>query len=93
MTRKACCIFSSIPAQGAKNIQINGSRLSVQLNYPLHIEREAKHARCEIIQATSNIWNTSPNISPQVNNDLFVAYEGAKLTRQPELGARPFLGT
>lgn len=77
MTRKACYIFSSSPSQGAKNIQDNGSRFSVQLNYPLHIEGEAKRATCEIIQA--NIWNTSPNISPQFNNDLFVAYDGTQL--------------
>ena len=77
MTRKACYIFSSSPSQGAKNIQDNGSRFSVQLNYPLHIEGEAKHATCEIIQA--NIWNTSPNISPQFNNDMFVAYDGTQL--------------
>ena len=77
MTRKSCYIFSSAQSQGATNIRDNGSRFSVNLNYPLHLPNDAKHATCEVIQA--NIWNTSPNISPAFNNDIFVANDGKKL--------------
>ena len=51
-----------------------GSRFSVQMNYPLYIHNGAKDATCEVIQAS--IWNTSPNISPSFNNDMFVAFDG-----------------
>ena len=74
MSRKACYIFSSAPSQGATNIRDNGSRFTVQMNYPLFIPNGAKNATCEVVQA--NIWNTSPNISPQFNNDMFVAFDG-----------------
>ena len=77
MTRKSCYIFTSAQSQGATNIRDNGSRFSVNLNYPLHLPNDAKHATCEVIQA--NIWNTSPNISPSFNNDVFVANDGTKL--------------
>ena len=79
MSRKACYIFSSSPSQGAKNIQDNGSRFSVQMNYPLHVPIGAQNATCEVIQA--NIWNTSPNISPSFNNDMFVAFDGTNMIR------------
>ena len=79
MSRKACYIFSSSPSQGAKNIQDNGSRFSVQMNYPLHVPIGAQNATCEVIQA--NIWNTSPNISPSFNNDMFVAFDGTHMIR------------
>ena len=79
MSRKACYIFSSSPSQGAKNIQDNGSRFSVQMNYPLHVPPGAQNATCEVIQA--NIWNTSPNISPSFNNDMFVAFDGTNMIR------------
>ena len=74
MSRKACYIFSSSPSQGALNIRDEGSRFSVQMNYPLYIPNGAKDATCEVIQAS--IWNTSPNISPSFNNDMFVAFDG-----------------
>jgi hypothetical protein len=74
MSRKACYIFSSSPSQGALNIRDDGSRFSVQMNYPLYIPNGAKDATCEVIQAS--IWNTSPNISPSFNNDMFVAFDG-----------------
>ena len=77
MSRKACYIFSSSPLQGAKNIQDNGSRFSVQMNYPLYIPNGAQNATCEVVQA--NIWNTSPNISPSFNNDMFVAFDGTNM--------------
>ena len=37
MSRKACYIFSSSPSQGALNIRDDGSRFSVQMNYPPYI--------------------------------------------------------
>ena len=77
--RKEYYIFSSSPAQGAKNIQDNGSRFSVQMNYPLHVPPGAQNATCEVIQA--NIWNTSPNISPSFNNDMFVAFDRTNMIR------------
>ena len=85
MSRKACYIFSSSPSQGATNIQYDGSRFSVFMNYPLHIPNGAKDATLEVIQAS--IWNTSPNISPFFNNDLFVAFDGVNMiTLQVEKG-------
>ncbi len=77
MTRKACYIFSSSPSQGAVNIRDNGSRFTVQMNYPLFIPNGSKNATCEVVQA--NIWNTSPNISPSFNNDMFVAFHGTNM--------------
>ena len=53
MSRKACYIFSSSPSQGATNIQYDGSRFSVFMNYPLHIPNGAKDATLEVIQACS----------------------------------------
>ena len=77
MSKKACYIFSSSPSQGALNIRDEGSRFSVQMNYPLYIPNGAKNATCEVVQA--NIWNTSPNIGPSFNNDMFVAFDGTNM--------------
>jgi hypothetical protein len=77
MSRKACYIFSSSPSQGASNIRDNASRFTVQMNYPLFIPNGSKNATCEVVQA--NIWNTSPNISPSFDNDMFVAYDGTNM--------------
>jgi hypothetical protein len=62
-------IFNSDPASGSQQLSPDGSSFSVTLNSPLSIPRSAVEATAGVIQA--NIWNTSPNISPAFNNNVF----------------------
>jgi len=62
-------IFSSDPNNGAINVAPDGSSFTVQLNNPIHIPHEAKNCTLEVTQA--NIWNTSPNISARLGNNVF----------------------
>jgi hypothetical protein len=62
-------IFNSDPVAGAQNISSDGSQFSTTLNLPLYIPKNAIDASAGVLQA--NIWNTSPNISPAFNNNIF----------------------
>lgn len=62
-----CFLFSSNPANGASNISNDGSRFTVQFNDPFFLPSNAYNCQLSIIQA--NIWNVSPNISQQLNNN------------------------
>jgi hypothetical protein len=62
-------IFNSDPASGSQQLSSDGSQFSVSLNLPISIPRNAIEANAGVLQA--NIWNTSPNISPAFNNNVF----------------------
>lgn len=62
-------IFNSDPASGSVNLSSDGSVFSVVLNTAISIPRGAVSALGGVVQA--NIWNTSPNISPAFNNNVF----------------------
>ena len=67
-------IFSSDPANGAKNVSADGSSFSVQLNEPIMIPAEAISATLEVQSA--NIWWVVPNISEALgNNKLYLHSE------------------
>ena len=61
--------FSSDPRNGAKNVSNDGSSFTVALNSPLSIPKGA--VMCELGVSQASIWNTSPNISPSFENNLF----------------------
>jgi hypothetical protein len=62
-------LFSSSPDNGAQNISADGSSFDVILSSPLQIPRAAVSCSLSVIQAS--IWNVSPNISSEFNNNIF----------------------
>ena len=62
-------IFNSDPISGAQQLSSDGSSFTVTLNTPISIPKSAVDATAGVLQAS--IWNTSPNISPQFNNNVF----------------------
>ena len=67
-------IFSSNPANGAKNISADGSEFTVTLYDPIAIPAHAKYCTVEVQGA--NIWYTSPNISVDLDNNVFAFFDG-----------------
>jgi hypothetical protein len=61
--------FSSDVTNKAQNVSDDGSQFTVILDRPLSLPPNAVSATLSIIQAS--IWNTSPNISEQFNNNVF----------------------
>ena len=61
--------FSSDPENKAQNVSADGSQFTVVLDRPLSLPKNAVNASLSITQ--SSIWNTSPNISPSFNNNIF----------------------
>jgi hypothetical protein len=62
-------IFSSNPANGARNVSADGSQFSVQLDAPIAIPAEAISATLECQSA--QIWWVVPQISEQLGNNTF----------------------
>ena len=62
-------IFSSNPANGARNVSVDGSQFSVQLDEPISIPAEAISATLEC--QSSQIWWVVPQISEQLGNNTF----------------------
>lgn len=62
-------IFNSDPDSGSQGLSSDGSQFQVTLNTALYIPKGAIEASAGVLQA--NIWNTSPNISPAFNNNVF----------------------
>ena len=62
-------IFSSSVDSGASNISSDGSAFSVVLSSPLMIPKDVIDCSIGVLQA--QIWNTSPNISPDFKNNIF----------------------
>jgi len=67
-------IFSSNPVNGALNLTPNGDRYNTVLYNPISVPRSAKYCIMQVIQ--SNIWWVVPNLSPVLNNDVFVFFDG-----------------
>ena len=61
--------FSSSITSGAQNVSSDGSQFSVTLNKAIEIPKSAVFCEIGVLQA--NIWNTSPNISSDFNNNIF----------------------
>ena len=47
-------IFISDPADGAKNVSVNGDAFSVQLDAPISIPQDAVHCSLKLTQADVN---------------------------------------
>src|SRR5690242_18384785 len=56
--------FSSDPAAGALNVSTDGTTFTVQLSDPISVPSDAK--ACHVGVNTAAIWNTSPNIGPEL---------------------------
>ena len=69
VNKQVSLLFSSSPENGAQNVSADGSSFDVVLSSPLQIPRAAVTCSLSVIQAS--IWNTSPNISPDFNNNIF----------------------
>jgi len=65
--RKITYIFSSDPANGASNIQQNGSVFNVTMQYPISLPKGTQYATMEVHSAS--IWYVTPNISAARNNN------------------------
>ena len=61
--------FISDPANPGVNVSQSGGQFTVQLNESIQLPKGAVSASMACIQA--NIWNTIPNISPELGNDKF----------------------
>ena len=61
--------FNSNPLSGSTNQSADGSQFSVNMNTPLKIP--ASSISCRMAVLSASIWNTSPNVSPLFNNNLF----------------------
>ena len=69
VNRELSLLFSSDPNNGSQNLSVDGSSFDVVLSSPLQIPRAAVSCTLSVIQA--RVWNTSPNISPDFNNNIF----------------------
>lgn len=65
--RKMTYIFSSDPAKGAQNVQLNGSVFNVNMQYPVSVPKHAQYATLEVHSAS--IWYVTPNISAATKNN------------------------
>ena len=74
MERELNYIFSSDPANGAFNVNVLGSAFSIQLYEPITIPMSAKY--CVVGVQGANIWNTVPNISEDLDNNVFFFSDG-----------------
>lgn len=63
-------IFSSSTASGATNVSADGSAFSVVFTSPLSIPKD-NVMDCSVGVVQAQIWNTSPNISPDFKNNIF----------------------
>ncbi len=61
--------FSSDPENKAQNVSADGSQFTVVLDRPLSLPTNSVDAKLSVLQAS--IWNSSPNISPSFNNNIF----------------------
>ena len=73
--RKVTYIFSSDPAKGATNIQLQGSVFTVTLQYPLSLPKGTLYSTLEVHSAS--IWYVTPNISTARQNNYLEVNIGA----------------
>ena len=69
LTKEINIFFSSSELSGATDVSSDGSRFSVLLDNPIKIPKNAVDCRMAVVQAS--IWNVSPNIAHDYNNNLF----------------------
>jgi hypothetical protein len=67
--------FNSAESAGAVKIGTLGNIFEIQLNNPIQIPRDAIECTLEVPE--SSIWNTSPNISAEIGNNLLTFTQGA----------------
>ena len=70
LKRQTSISFNSDPLSGATPIGSDGSQFSVDLNQPLAFDpKRVVSVEAAVLQAA--VWNTSPNISPAFQNNVF----------------------
>lgn len=69
LERQESFFFNSDPTSGAVKIGTLGNNFYVSLDSPITVPKNALYATLEVVQAS--IWNTSPNISAQNQNNKF----------------------
>ena len=69
LTKEINIFFSSDENSGAENVSADGSRFSVILDNPIKIPSTA--INCTLGVISCSIWNTSPNISLELQNNQF----------------------
>jgi len=73
--RKAVYTYSSDPAQGARNIQLNGSKFTIFSDgNPFYVGTDTS-TNCTVEVISASIWNSQPNVSTNYNNNRLVVYE------------------
>ena len=65
-------IASSLPENGASNINAYGNRFTINLEQPFAIPKEAHNVT--IASMEENVWNTVPNILTGVNDKFYASY-------------------
>lgn len=71
--------FNSDPRSGSTPVGTLGNAFEVQLNNAINIPRDALNCTLEVVQA--QIWNTSPNISSAIGNNVITfTYNGTPYT-------------
>lgn len=63
-------IFSSDPANGARNVSTDGSSFEVQFEDGLQIPRDA--VNCTLSVESATVWNSVPNIITGVNDKMYI---------------------
>jgi hypothetical protein len=71
-------IFSSAPENGALNISEDGSSFSVSLDKAISFPYDAFDCTAEV--SSASVWNTVPNISPELRNNMFYYFHGPDST-------------
>ena len=69
LTKEINIFFSSSESSGATDVSPDGSRFSVFLDNPIKIPASVVDCSLSVVQA--QIWNTSPNIAQEYNNNTF----------------------
>jgi hypothetical protein len=76
-------VFSSDPANGARNLSKDGDRFSVQLDRPIMIPADS--VNCSLKLTGAIIQNTVPNISLEIGNNKLYVYTDFVSTGAPTL--------
>ena len=69
LERQQSWMFNSDPDAGAQNVSANGATFQMSLNTPIRVPKEAVDCTMGVLQ--SSVWNTSPNIAAEFNNNVF----------------------
>ena len=64
-------LISSNPALGGKNVSVDGSSLTINLDEKLDIPKNAVSTHSESSVIGAEIWYNSPNIGSSLNNNSF----------------------